>query len=175
MCHGSPWSSVRTCSDFELEASKCVNKTDATIFCSGRTISMPTDVLPAPRVVLYAQYFVNSILCEWMNERMKDWDKKRSSSVGNRIRLWPAAGGDWVRLSTCRLTAKCVCVVVVLIIYVSYFWWHWVFVATLRLSLVVVSGAALSCSARASHCSGFSCCRTWALGHVNSVVGARGL
>ena len=68
-----------------------------------------------------------------------------------------------MRLSTCRLTAQCLFAVAVSIVYSFYFWWHWGFVAALRLSLVVVSGAAPSCGARASHCSGFSCCRTWAL------------
>ena len=32
-----------------------------------------------------------------------------------------------------------------------------------------------SCSVWASHCSGFSCCKAWALGHVGSVVMALGL
>ena len=36
-------------------------------------------------------------------------------------------------------------------------------------------GATLLCSAQASHCSGFSCCRAWALGALASVVAARGL
>ena len=36
-------------------------------------------------------------------------------------------------------------------------------------------GATLCCGARASHCSGFSCCRAWALGMQASVVVARGL
>ena len=31
-----------------------------------------------------------------------------------------------------------------------------------------------TCSERDSHCSGFSCCRTWALGHMSSVVAAPG-
>ena len=37
------------------------------------------------------------------------------------------------------------------------------------------AGATLCCGAQASHCSGFSCCRTWALGMWASVVVARGL
>ena len=37
------------------------------------------------------------------------------------------------------------------------------------------AGATLHCSARASHCGGFSCCRAWALGVWASVVVARGL
>ena len=56
-----------------------------------------------------------------------------------------------------------------------YFWLRWVFVAAHGLSLVVVSGATLYCGARASHCSGFSCCRAWALGAWASAVVARGL
>ena len=47
------------------------------------------------------------------------------------------------------------------------FWLHWVFVATRGLSLV---GATLRCGARASHCSGFSCCGARALGVQASVV-----
>ena len=31
-------------------------------------------------------------------------------------------------------------------------------------------GLLFSCSMRASHCGGFSCCRAWALTHVGSVV-----
>ena len=36
-------------------------------------------------------------------------------------------------------------------------------------------GATLRCGVRASHCSGFSCCRAQALGVRASVVVARGL
>ena len=36
-------------------------------------------------------------------------------------------------------------------------------------------GATLGCGARASHCSGFSCCGAWALGTWPSVVVAHGL
>ena len=35
-------------------------------------------------------------------------------------------------------------------------------------------GATLCCGARASHCSGFSCCRAWAVGRRLSSCGARG-
>ena len=35
-------------------------------------------------------------------------------------------------------------------------------------------GATLHCGARASHCTGFSCCRAWALGTWASVVVAHG-
>ena len=37
------------------------------------------------------------------------------------------------------------------------------------------SGLLSSCGAQASHCGGFSCCRSWALGMWASVVAARGL
>ena len=36
-------------------------------------------------------------------------------------------------------------------------------------------GLLSSCSAQAPHCSGFSCCRVWALGHTGSVAVAHGL
>ena len=41
-------------------------------------------------------------------------------------------------------------------------------------SLVVVRGLLSGCDAWASHCSGFSCCRAWALGTWVSVVAAHG-
>ena len=50
-----------------------------------------------------------------------------------------------------------------------------VFVAARGLSLVAASGATLHCSARASHCGGFSCCGARVLGARASVVVARGL
>ena len=56
-----------------------------------------------------------------------------------------------------------------------YFWLSWVFVAALRFPLVVASGGYSSCGVRASHCSGFSCCRARALGMQASVVVAHGL
>ena len=37
------------------------------------------------------------------------------------------------------------------------------------------AGVTLCCGARASHCGGFSCCGTWALGVQASVIVARGL
>ena len=43
---------------------------------------------------------------------------------------------------------------------------HWVFVAVHGFSLVTAKGAALSCGAQASHCSGFSCCGAPAIGRV---------
>ena len=50
-----------------------------------------------------------------------------------------------------------------------YFWRCWVFACSRR------AGALSSLGAQASYCSGFSCCRAQALGHVGSVVVARGL
>ena len=48
-----------------------------------------------------------------------------------------------------------------------YLWLCWVFAAACRLSLVADSeGLLTSCVATVSHCGGFSCCRTWALGHT---------
>ena len=37
------------------------------------------------------------------------------------------------------------------------------------------AGVTLHCGVRASHCGGFSCCRAWALGAVDSAVVARRL
>ena len=51
-----------------------------------------------------------------------------------------------------------------------YFWLRWVFVAVHGLSLVVARGSTLRCGARASHCSGFSCCGARAPGTQASVV-----
>ena len=56
-----------------------------------------------------------------------------------------------------------------------YIWLHWVFVAVCGLSLVVASGATLGCRVWASHCGGFSCCRTRSLECTGSVVVAHGL
>ena len=36
-------------------------------------------------------------------------------------------------------------------------------------------GLLSGCSAQVSHCSGFSCCRVWALGHTGSVAMVHGL
>ena len=57
----------------------------------------------------------------------------------------------------------------------SLFFWGGVFVAKHGLSLVAVIGATLRCSAQASHCSGFSCCKAQALGTWASVIVAREL
>ena len=60
--------------------------------------------------------------------------------------------------------------------YLFYFWLHWVFVAARGLfSSCGERGATLRCSARASHCGGFSCCGAQALSSQASVVAARGL
>ena len=56
-----------------------------------------------------------------------------------------------------------------------YFWLCWVFIAVRGLSLVAASSATLCCSAWASHCSGFCCCRARALGAWASVVAACGI
>ena len=56
------------------------------------------------------------------------------------------------------------------------FWLRWVFVAARGLfSGCGEPGAALCCSAQASHCGGFSCCGARALGAWALVVVARGL
>ena len=60
-------------------------------------------------------------------------------------------------------------------IYLCYFWLCWVFVAMHGLSLFARAGATLHCSARASHCGGFSCCGARALGARASVVVAHRL
>ena len=46
---------------------------------------------------------------------------------------------------------------------------------SLRLSLVVVSRGYSGCCAQVSHCGFFSCCRTWALGLMGSIVAAHEL
>ena len=59
-----------------------------------------------------------------------------------------------------------------------YFRLHWVFIVAHRLSLVAVSGATLSCSVQAPHCSGFPLQSTgsWVeqLRHMDSAVAAPG-
>ena len=54
------------------------------------------------------------------------------------------------------------CFVLFVFINLFYIWLRWVFVTAHR--LVAASRGTLCCSVRASHCSGFSCCRAWALG-----------
>ena len=58
---------------------------------------------------------------------------------------------------------------------IYYFWLPWVFITGRGLSLVVARGATLCCSARASHCGGFSCWGAQAPGSWASVGVARGL
>ena len=78
--------------------------------------------------------------------------------------LLPAlAGGICVHASMSPLAPVCI---FLFLKKLFYFWLHWLFVATHGLSLVVAAGATLHSSARASHCSGFSCCGAWALGHA---------
>ena len=55
------------------------------------------------------------------------------------------------------------------------FWLCWVFVAVRELPLVAASGVTLRCSAQASHCSSFSCCRACVLGVHFSSCGSRAL
>ena len=65
----------------------------------------------------------------------------------------------------------------VLPIYVCLFvfWLRWVFVTAHWLfSGCSKQGLLLSCGAGATHCRGFSCCRSWALGCSSSVVAAKG-
>ena len=51
----------------------------------------------------------------------------------------------------------------------------WVFVAACKLSLVAAAGGCCgSCGAWTSYCSGFSCCRAWALGAWASEAAAPG-
>ena len=59
-------------------------------------------------------------------------------------------------------------------LFIYYFWLRWVFIAVRGLSLVVARRG-YSCSVRASHCGGFSCCGARALGVRASVVVARRL
>ena len=57
-----------------------------------------------------------------------------------------------------------------------YFWLLWVFISMCRLSLVATSGRLPpGCSAEASHCRGFSCFGTRALGCAGSVAVVRRL
>ena len=49
---------------------------------------------------------------------------------------------------------------------IIYFWLRWVFVAVRAFSSCREQGVTLSCSERASRCSGFSCCKAQALGRV---------
>ena len=46
----------------------------------------------------------------------------------------------------------------------TYLWLHWVSIALQAFSSCGEQKLLRSCSVQASYCSGFSCCRTWALG-----------
>lgn len=54
------------------------------------------------------------------------------------------------------------------------YWLRWVSVAVRGLPLVAASELS-SCGTRASHCGGFPCCRTWALGCMSFSCVAHGL
>ena len=56
-----------------------------------------------------------------------------------------------------------------------FIWLHLVFTAVCGLSLVVASGSFFSCSVRASHYDGFSCCRVQSPGMGASVLVYTGL
>ena len=59
-----------------------------------------------------------------------------------------------------------------------YFWPCWIFVAVQGLLVVASRGRGRllsSCDAWPSHCSGFSYCRAWVLGHTASVITVHGL
>ena len=85
-------------------------------------------------------------------------------------------GHDWATSLHIYIWSYFICVfhnyLFFLIILFIYYWLHWVFIALCGLSLCVVSGATLHCSARVSHWSGFSCCRAQALGTWASAVAA---
>ena len=55
-------------------------------------------------------------------------------------------------------------------IYFTYFWLCWVYIAVQRLSLVAMCRGYYHCGAQTSHCSGFSCCRSWVLGSQASIT-----
>ena len=56
---------------------------------------------------------------------------------------------------------------IMLFIYWIYFWLCCVFIAAWTFSSCGKWGLLFSCCVQASPCSGFSCCRVWALGHVD--------
>ena len=70
-----------------------------------------------------------------------------------------------------KLSCKIFYVFIYFYFYFIYSWLCWVFVAAHGLSPVAASGGYSSCSVQASHCSGFSCCGSWALGAVFSSCG----
>ena len=68
-----------------------------------------------------------------------------------------------------------VCMYVCMYLKFIYFGLHWVFVSARAFLWLRRAGATLGCSVRASHCSGFSCCRARAVGVWASVAVAHGL
>ena len=56
-----------------------------------------------------------------------------------------------------------------------YFWLCWIWLLHGLFSRCRQRGLLSSFCVQASHCSGFSCCRAWALGHTGSSVVAPGL
>ena len=102
-------------------------------------------------VVLKMQPLINSISFTWEFVRTANSNSSFNS-------------GEWV---------PTVCVFLKICLYV-YYWQGWVFLATQAFSSCG-EGILSSCGASASHCSGLSCCRAWALGVQISVVAACGL
>ena len=102
-------------------------------------------------VVLKMQPLINSISITWEFVRTANSNSSFNS-------------GEWV---------PTVCVFLKICLYV-YYWQGWVFLATQAFSSCG-EGILSSCGASASHCSGLSCCRAWALGVQISVVAACGL
>ena len=73
----------------------------------------------------------------------------------------------------CVLSVVYVCIIVLCVSFLSNFYLCiYLFLAVLGLHCCVRAfsscgfwGLLSSCSAQAFHCGGFSCCRTWTLGH----------
>ena len=88
----------------------------------------------------------------------------------NEINNFNSIGILWESLSS----FKCTCFInarISFLNFIIYFLLCWVFLAALGFSLVVQNGYS-SHIAWASHCSGFSCCRAWALSSWASAVAA---
>ena len=68
-----------------------------------------------------------------------------------------------------------ICIISFYIILFIYFWLCWVFIALNVFSSCGEQELLSSCSAWASHCGGFSCCRAQALGAQAPAVVAHGL
>ena len=127
--------------------------------------------------LLFVQPFINSTNnCSTVNTVATQcivwWSRSNSSRRGYT--------GPWLlynrfhNISACIVIYKYHLFYFYFILLFIYFWRHWVFIAACGLSLAAVRGATPHCSARASHCSGFSCCGARALGVRTSVVVARG-